>query len=519
MFIIKSTIMYNRNIIKKLLNSSLVLLAILTLTSSGHHKSRHPDESDLQSGNEFSENKDAFKPVAYIIQLSSDNATLAADYDQIARKNIYGIAWEGTASDNLKYAKHMGYSHIMYQAGMEELDEARDIFFMLEKPENLLYPYLGISLVIQYDKTYTAAQQQAYLNYICLKNTTEPFPDNIANGWFVFHGNGMPRHFATVPDWQQKRVVDLTIQQIFAKLAEVERPARGFLFGGLAWDQGELTGDFSSDSVAFTKGRNVPVTLETWTGSNSSCLYPGASHEYATHSDGKAAYYKDLKTKLRNLYPHRNLIFLWEPYRMAEDLQQVLERPDRELLLDNLMLVSEAEGTKLTQFADDTILFSSGLIRRDWVGSTVPNVHDFDEILEIVGKAGIQGSWFGWFGRFNKMGEGKDNIYEIPNWEQLARVIPSWDNLCGVPLSERSFKDGMYISSNSCMSHKVLYSRQHKTNKLFIVFMDPHGTVPLNAGDKILSVHRVDDFFIETTEAWSELSITSDNISMDIRLP
>jgi beta-glucosidase len=64
------------------------------------------------------------------------------------------------------------------------------------------------------------------------------------------------------------------------------------------------------------------------------------------------------------------------------------------------------------------------------------------------------------------------------------------------------------------MSDKVLYSRQHKTNKLFVVFMDPTATIPLKPGDRVLSVSRVDNFFIETTDASSELNITDELISL-----
>jgi hypothetical protein len=462
--------------------------------------------------------QETFTPVAYIIQLSDDNATLASDYDDIARKNFFGICWRGTAADNLRFAKQMGYHSLMWRPGMHNLQDASNIHFMLDKPENVIYPHLGegVNQTILLSKTYTEAQKETYAQYFCLKNNTQSFPDNIANGWFNFNSSGKPTQFANVPDWQQKRVVDLILNLTSAEVQRLERPERGFLFAGFGWDIPRLTGDFQSDSAAFKFGKNDGVTLAFWTGGDSSRLHPGTTHEYVTQSDGKAAFYKGLKTQFKELYPGRKLLYLWEPAVINnEHLQQVLGRDDRDELLEDVMMTSEGDRGSLTKFADDASLFASGIIKRDWVGCTQPNEHGFDKIKEIVGKAGIHGSWFGWFGRFNKQGEGQiDNIYDIPNWHQLARVIPSWDNLCGVPLNERTYNVTEYRSSNSCMSSKVLYSRQHKSNKLFVVFMDPSATIPLKPGDQVLSVKRVDNYFVETSDAASELNISDNLISL-----
>jgi hypothetical protein len=501
----------------------IIILLTFLFTASVFLPKRLTTAQDINNNNnahELSESSsaEAFTPVAYIIQLSADNATLASDYDNIARKNIFGIAWRGDAADNLKYAKHMGYHTVTYRPGMQNLDDAAGIHFNIEKPENLMYNNLGVYLSIEYTKNYTTAQINTYQNYYCLKNTTQPFPHNIANGWFVFNTNGSPRNFATVPDWQQKRVLDLALDLTVARAKQLERPEKGFLFGGLSWDEADLVGDFQSDSAAFKNGQNIPVGLAFWTGGDSSRLQPGTTHEFSAHSDGKAAFYKELKTRFKQEFPGRQMIYLWEPYGIRVDqglLHDVLARPDKDELLEDVLVMSEGSNAfTLTKWADDATLFTPGRLKRDWVGSTQPNEHRFEKIKEIVGKAGIHGSWFGWFGRFNGDVDRIDHIYDVPNWHQLARCIPSWDNLCGVPLSQRSYNVTEYRSSNSCMSDKVLYSRQHKTNKLFVVFMDPTATIPLKPGDQVLSVKRVNNFFIETSDAASELNITENTISL-----
>jgi hypothetical protein len=48
---------------------------------------------------------------AYIIQLSTaPEPVLPQNFDNLSRFNFYGICWNGTAGDNLKFAKQMGYS-------------------------------------------------------------------------------------------------------------------------------------------------------------------------------------------------------------------------------------------------------------------------------------------------------------------------------------------------------------------------------------------------------------------------
>lgn len=473
-----------------------------------------PYDNMINAGITESAQEELFTPVAYIIQLSPDNASLASDYDDIKRKNIFGICWRGEAADNLKFAKHMGYHNVQYRLGMEDLTEASGIQFMLQKPENLMTADLGVTQVIRYATTYSAQQQNIFQSYYCIKNTTHSFPHNVANGWFSFNTSKKPTQFAVVHDWQQKRVMDMAVDITFARVKELERPERGFVFGGLAWDEPDFVGDFSSDSAAFKNGTNVAVGLAFWTGKDSSMLYPGTTHDFRTHSDAKATYYKILKSKFKEEFPGRKLIYHWEPYNLNGDLlQHVLSRPDKDELMEDVFWTSEGDNkNNLTRFADDATLFEPGKLTRDWVGSTQPNEHGFDKIKEIVGKAGIHGSWFGWFGRFDE--NTIYNIFDVPNWHQLARCIPSWDNLCGVPLNQRSWNGSEYKSANSGMSSKVLYSRQHETNKLFVVFLDPTATVPLLPGDQVLSVKRVDKFFMETSDGSSELAISPNEISL-----
>jgi hypothetical protein len=203
-----------------------------------------------------------------------------------------------------------------------------------------------------------------------------------------------------------------------------------------------------------------------------------------------------------------------EPYKIYDKfLMDVEKRADAVELLRDVLLVSEGSGNALTMFADDPNIFASGLVTRDWVGSTQPNEHGFEKIKTVVGKAGIHGSWFGWFGRFSESGPGQiENIHEIPRWHQLAREMASWDNLTGVALNQRHWDGSTYLSTNSCMSDAVLYSRQPNTRKIFAVFMDDTGSIPLKAGEQVESIQRVDGLFREAGDGGADLEVLAGNI-------
>ena len=251
---------------------------------------------------------------AYVIHLSSETEpAVASDYDDLLPRFIYGICWAGEVEDNLKFAKQMGHKYVIYpkQVGkMEEHPLSSDLYFLIQKPENALNKALGVDLALKIKGKYTPEQQKAYMQNFCLKDSRGVFPDSMATGWFNFQ-NGEPVSFAVVPDWQQQKLIDLAIDLIVRNAKARERPSKGFLFAGFAWDEPELSSDFSCDKEA-QKGDNRPITLTEWTGKDSSVPYPGTTHEYSDHREARAAFYKILKKRTRELFPNRKHIWLFE---------------------------------------------------------------------------------------------------------------------------------------------------------------------------------------------------------------
>jgi hypothetical protein len=452
---------------------------------------------------------DSIQPKAYIIQLSTAKTPeLPANFDEISRFNFYGICWNGKPDDNLKFAKQMGYSYVMYQPGMENSQLAKDLYFYMESPEYHVYSSLGVDRSLDKKKVYTEEQKLTYKNYFALKKTDLPFPENIASGWFS------NEKFSVEPDWQQQKVIDYFVSQVKAKAASIENQENNFLCAGLAWDVPQFTGDFY--------GNGKQVSLEFWNGTDSSALFSGNTHEYKTYSEGKVAYYLSVKKAFREAYPDRGLCFIFEPYHFFDSWFKDLFKLDgakQEQLMHDAMITQESGVTKWstgTEFVDDSRAYKSGLLARNQAGSSTPDNHDLTSNKLIVAKAAINGSWVNWYGRFSGSGDRipMKNIYEVPNWLQLIRMVANWDNLNGVSVNARRWDGLAYVSSNSRIDDHIIYSRQPETQKLFVVFLDGKGEVKLNPGETIVSIKNVDKYFCETTDASGELILEGDRIKL-----
>jgi hypothetical protein len=282
----------------------------------------------------------------------------------------------------------------------------------------------------------------------------------------------------------------------------------------LAWDVPEVNGLF------YAGGKPKPISF--WTGDDSTAQFPGTIHQYKTYLEGKVAYLNAVKQAAMAKFPERKLGFIFEPYPIAHWVVAIakLDVSSQTKLFANALIAQESGHTPWsigTEFVDDPRIFKSGLIKKDQVGSDTPDNHDLNTNLTIASKAGINGAWFNWFGRLSGTGDKVPmrEISEVPNWLQLIRVVANWDNLNGIPLANRSFTGRTYTSANSRMDENIIYSRQPKTQKLFVVFLNKAGEITLNPGERIVSVKRVDSLFRETVDGTGDL-ITSGN---RIKLP
>src|SRR3989344_5135733 len=187
------------------------------------------------------------------------------------------------------------------------------------------------------------------------------------------------------------------------------------------------------------------------------------------------------------------------------------------------MLTQEGYGT---EFVDDSNIFNSGMnITKDMVGSSQPGKSTEYENRLYAAKAGINGAWYNWFGLFSE-GDNTVNFSSITQVYprlKLVKSIPNWDNLNNIPLANRSWDGNVYQSTQngqpqSYISSDVMYSRQWKNGKLFVVFNDALTPIKLNPNETIASIQCTDGYFIESGDCTADFTITDVSGAKQLKL-
>ncbi|MBM2817918.1 MAG: hypothetical protein HW401_508, partial [Parcubacteria group bacterium] len=315
---------------------------------------------------------------------------------------------------------------------------------------------------IDLTSTYTQAEKDFYNKYMAWKSN-DAFPNNMATGY----PSGST--FSVVWDWQQQAVIDKVVEGIIAMAHKYEAaagdPGYPFTFAGTADDTGALTGEFALAGVA-------QVSLAYWTGSDSSLLHSGITHEYATYSDGRAAYFKKLRQRMKEEFP--NAKFILEPARIyhanwiEELVRHIKDRVDKNELVPDMISQEGAQETGV-EFVDDVNIFNSGLnITKDIVGSSQSNQVSESKNRLIAAKAGINGAWYNWFGRWGGAGDlpNFQSITEVYPRLKLIRLIPNWDNLRNIPLSQRTW--------NNSTTDPIYSSKKNTTDPNPTSYFDSH---------------------------------------------
>ena len=410
-------------------------------------------------------------------------------------RNFYGISWRGTAHDNLAYARQMKYDYVFYQSGMEYDSLSNGLFFYLESPE-----YITYNRRIETGKNYSVEQKAFFQTHYALKNNTQPFPYNIATGWF-FNATS----FTPLLDYQQQRVIDYAIDSIKRHIQKIEAGNPKFHFGGLAWDVPQPAGDFW-DTI---RPSGKQITLKYWTGGDYSIKHPDVTHEYNTYSGGHIEFYKQLYSKIRQQYPAAK--FIMEPYKLYENWISIIKNTPNSVAAMPDMLCQENPGV---EFATDLRIYADGLITRDRVGSSTPNKYGESDNRIIAAQAAINGSWYNWFGRFGGTGDMPNykSIKDVPPRLKLIRMLPNYENLNHTPLNARSWDGTTYQSNNAFANPKAIAVLQPETKKYFVLFGAEDAEIPLPPGRTATSIQKTNTLFIEIGEGNAELTILAGKI-------
>src|SRR3990167_2511998 len=446
-------------------------------------------------------------------------------------KNWYGVAWRDTGPASAKYSKQMGYDYFAINTKNWITSDYADNSIYKGLKYYIVNPISGYNIIFENNSpyldtttSYTATQKAWYEQRMAWKSN-DPFPNNMASGCF-----SSSTIFVAMWDFQQQAIIDEVVEKcmtLFHSYEDAVGPtsvAYPFTFAGYMIDEPKLIGQFYRWDTS--TGKEKPVNLTYWTGADSSLIHGTITHEYATYSDGLAAFYKKLNTRMREDFPQAKWIL--QPWRIynatgfgtwAEWVYQISGRSDKDQLTPDMLSQEEPS----TLFVDDNNIYNSGMnITKDMVGiSQVSQSAEYENRLYNA-KAAINGGWSNWFGLF---GQGKNTPYfntitDVYPRLKLVRCIPNWDNLNNVGTSTRSWTwtgtetVGVYQSTKSYISSDVMYSRHPKTGKLFAVFNTTNGVIKLNTGESVTSVKRTDGYFIETTDGSADVTISGNEIRL-----
>ncbi|WP_347275774.1 hypothetical protein, partial [Candidatus Kuenenia sp.] len=436
--------------------------------------------------------------------------------EEKAYQNIYGILWNDKPSEDINYARQMGYDSIAINPSSEVKDYHNDpnctgLKYYLINPH--WYPQIlsGYSRTIDITQPLSEEAKEFY-NQRMVWKSHEPFPYNLATG---YHPAGSSEQFYVMWDFQQQAVIDEVVENIISLAKSYENTGLPFTFGGYIIDEPKLAGEFYRLDET---GNNISVDLSYWTGADLGLVHDAITHEHTTYSEGMAAFYKKLRTRISEEFTNPKWIvqptLLYSEADKDEWIYQIKVRADKDELTPDMLSQKSPQNTN---YVDDANNFNAGVdITKDKVGNSQTSEADEYRNRLFAAKASINGAWCNWFGRFGDTVDMPDfgSITKVDSRLKLIRCIPNWDNLNNVPLSERSWDGSVYQSTKSYADSDVMYSYHPKTGKLFAVFLTLSGAITLNAGETAISVQRTDGYFIESVDGSADVSIVGNEIRL-----
>ena len=403
-------------------------------------------------------------------------------------RNYFGAGWQADAKEVISFAKRMGFSHVMSMGpAMARSPDADGMFFYIETPE-----YGTYRRYVDPSKKYSPEQIREWETTCALKDASKPFPENLATGWF-----STPTVFSVQLDFQQRKVIDRTIDKIIENVKKLQKINPKFKFAGFSWDVPQPFGDFWDAEQATQKGRQI--TLAHWTGKDSGSKHPDVVHDYATYSEGYFEFLRLLRERAaKELNP--DVKFIVEPYNVYNDWMRHMDSDfmkskgaDAKKYMPDFVL--EENGT--TGFVDDERAFKSGLLDKSRTGTSTPNVWDEPRSRKIAAAAAVNGSWSTWFGRIGGTGNCPRYHYirDVPARLKIAKLLPVWENLIGTPLSERKWDGSVYSSPSAGMTDSAIWATHPESGEVYFSFVKLGGSVPVPKGYEVEEISALDGVF------------------------
>lgn len=322
-----------------------------------------------------------------------------------AWKNFFWVGADGTYSVNNRYAKSMGYDFVGYRSFGTTAQYYNDI----NTQDMSMYESAPWSRAIRAltgltndTITYTlwSGYSTAQKNWLL---------DNI--GWgtstaapYCFTGNeGNATSNKPIPDWQQQRVIDLLVTQMMIEFEKMVYAPKNTKFAGVIIDECDLKGSFWKWDAAQGKQVSYALTDADRVGASTTLIHAistggNITHEYATYSDGQAAFLKQLNTTMKATYPEAKLIL--EPYtiynstpNVDEWIYTISQRADKLELVPDMLFQENDE----LAFTNNELNFSGSLgITRNKVGSTQCTNGEESFSRQVAIACGTSTSYYNW---------------------------------------------------------------------------------------------------------------------------
>jgi len=305
---------------------------------------------------------------------------------------------------------------------------------------------------------------------------------------------------------------DLSPEKVFATIKKAIVTGNNELLEELIYHP--IVGPAIAQAIPlFDSKASFHIPISYWTGNDSCVLHDGITHEYDTFTKGVTAYYKKIMEEAKKINPQAKSIM--EPYQLYLYWVSGLNAIENPTDFAPDFLSQESRGT---QFVDDKRIFEGGFFDTSQVGISSPNTFTEEHNRVTAAKAAVNGSWYNWYGRF---GGSIDNggipdyqsITEVPARLKLIRLVPGWDNLSNIPLTDRSWDGNVYKSPNSFISPDVIYTRMPGGKRIFAIFLTTAGSFALHQNEVISSITLANEFFEETIHAETDFSIGPDMIT------
>ncbi|WNR46144.1 carbohydrate binding domain-containing protein [Paenibacillus roseipurpureus] len=469
--------------------------------------------------------------IPFVLQPKQADAVTWQPTEEAEYRHYHGLGWWQEPENELRYAHAMGYKYVFLEKSQaKQISNSpykknlnwyyNDVYKHVRPLSSMSlsagtlsdlksrypntfvdWPEMSRALNIpelnslkSYNNAVYMEIKNLYETYFTISNTTKSFPDNLLGlRW-------SSEAYEPFYDFQKQSVITFLINRIKEDVTAYDDPANNFLFTGIMQDVPEMYKEADY---------NVLPANNT------------------TYKAGWFEFLRQLKDDLIASYPTRSIKFVFEPYRVLDWVNDVngtsYSSADKKKILGDYL-----SAESIQDVVTNPAITGTGLLANEDVGSSTPDFNPTElnytpYALPLLGELASNGKFFNWYGRpgpepySTSKADHDASIMLLSDAMKLARILPNWENLNGVLLSGRSWNKTTlsYSSSKSVANKNVIAARRPGTNMIYAHFLNSSGTIPLQSGESVVKVMRVNEYMEPTVSGAADLSVSGSTVSIN----